>query len=86
MTGVIMLRGGEAFWTRTSKRIPRKKSPNGNHRPASNPDNGAEKTSEGGENRLRLKLQNVLHRAHPQRDDKSTVDISPGEASLGDRR
>lgn len=84
MTVVIMLRGGEAFWTRASKRIPGRALPGGNHRSALPADDCLEQASTTGEDNKQYKyrLQQARRRLLPIRGDRSLGDRPFTDQSL----
>jgi lipopolysaccharide/colanic/teichoic acid biosynthesis glycosyltransferase len=84
-TLMIMLRGGEAFWSRATKRIPRRNGSGGNHR--GNGRNGShrqglpeedcyaeDQTEE--QNRFKARLLSALRRWLPEQEDPSLERIS----------
>jgi lipopolysaccharide/colanic/teichoic acid biosynthesis glycosyltransferase len=76
MTFFIMLRGGEDFWTRTSKRIPRPKRLDFNPRLASSPKTDSESLTKGGDGWSKRKSMPVLRRTASLRGDRTIEKIS----------
>jgi lipopolysaccharide/colanic/teichoic acid biosynthesis glycosyltransferase len=84
-TLAIMLRGGEAFWSRAAKRIPRRNGPGGNHR--GNGRNGNRRQQpiqEEGytenrpeeQNRFKAWLLSAFRRWLPEQEDPSLESIT----------
>jgi lipopolysaccharide/colanic/teichoic acid biosynthesis glycosyltransferase len=75
-TILIILNGGEAFWTRTTKRIPRKGGPGDNHRLSWTQGGDCETTATAGGKKPRHKLPRTVKRLLSGRGNRSPKKIS----------
>ena len=76
ITALIMFRGGEAFWTRTNKRIPGKRLFGDTHHSSPYTADSSEKTSKGGNNWLKRRFLPALRRLSPPTDERTINKIS----------